>query len=201
MTLHSVLLFTFTAALLSGADDAPFHRAEMIFPLEHWHNHSSSIVELPTGDLLVCWFHGSGERQADDVLINASRFNKAKATWSEPFTLADTPQFPDTNPVLFLDNTKHLWLFWPAIIANEWETALMKYRVSSDYTQAAGPPRWSEADNILLIPRNIASRTKEVLGKDVGPSAMGRHAARMIALSTDKYFTRLGWFTRTHPLQ
>jgi predicted neuraminidase len=201
MTLRSVLLFTFAAALLSGADDTPFHRAEMIFPLDHWHNHSSSIVELPTGDLLVCWFHGSGERQADDVLIKAARFNKAKAAWSEPFTLADTPQFPDTNPVLFLDNTKRLWLFWPAIIANEWETALMKYRVSSDYTQAAGPPRWSDADNILLIPRNIASRTKEVLGKDVGPSAMGRHAARMMALSTDKYFTRLGWFTRTHPLQ
>src|SRR5437879_1335842 len=101
MTLRSVLLFTFAAALLCGADDAPFHRAEMIFPLEHWHNHSSSIVELPTGDLLVCWFHGSGERQADDVLIRAARFNKAKAAWSEPFILADTPQFPDTNPVLF----------------------------------------------------------------------------------------------------
>ena len=30
------------------------------FPLESWHNHSSSVVETPKGDLLVCWFHGSG---------------------------------------------------------------------------------------------------------------------------------------------
>jgi hypothetical protein len=38
----------------------PFHEAELIFPLESWHNHASAIVECPNGDLLVCWFHGSG---------------------------------------------------------------------------------------------------------------------------------------------
>ncbi len=32
---------------------APQYSAELIFPLEHWHNHSSSVVELPNGDLLV----------------------------------------------------------------------------------------------------------------------------------------------------
>ena len=48
---------------------APEYPSELIFPLEKWHNHSSSVVELPNGDLLVCWFHGSGEREADDVLI------------------------------------------------------------------------------------------------------------------------------------
>ena len=54
----------------------PFYKSELIFPLEKIHNHSSSIVELPDGDLLVCWFHGSGERTADDVVIKAARFNK-----------------------------------------------------------------------------------------------------------------------------
>ncbi|MHC4074033.1 MAG: exo-alpha-sialidase, partial [Planctomycetota bacterium] len=38
-----------------------------IFPLQGKHVHSSSIVECPNGDLLACWFHGSGERTADDV--------------------------------------------------------------------------------------------------------------------------------------
>ena len=42
--------------------------AELVFPLEHWHNHASMVVEAPNGDLLVCWFHGSGERTADDVV-------------------------------------------------------------------------------------------------------------------------------------
>ena len=67
---------------------APQYSGELIFPLEKWHNHSSSIVELPNGDLLVCWFHGSGERTADDVLIQAARWNRVTGKWTAPFTLA-----------------------------------------------------------------------------------------------------------------
>src|SRR3954447_15741059 len=89
---------------VSARAAAPALSGELIFPLEKWHNHSSSIVELPNGDLLVCWFHGSGERTADDVLIQAARWNHTTKQWSAPFTLADTPGFPETNPVLFLDS-------------------------------------------------------------------------------------------------
>ena len=48
------------------------------FPLEHWHNHASMIVEAPNGDLLVGWFHGSGERTADDVVIRGARLKKGR---------------------------------------------------------------------------------------------------------------------------
>ena len=51
-------------ASASTAVEAPFLTSEFLFPLEHWHNHASRIVELPGGDLLTCWFHGSGERTA-----------------------------------------------------------------------------------------------------------------------------------------
>ena len=47
------------------AADEP--RSELIFPLQGKHVHSSSIVELPNGDFLTCWFQGSGERRANDV--------------------------------------------------------------------------------------------------------------------------------------
>lgn len=47
-----------------------------IFPLQEKHVHSSSIVECPNGDLLACWFHGSGERTADDVVIRGARLKK-----------------------------------------------------------------------------------------------------------------------------
>src|SRR5437868_9211502 len=107
----------------------PFHQAEIIFPAEKWHNHASSIVELPNGDLFVTWYHGSGERQADDVVIEGARKVAGETTWRPRFLLADTPGFPDTNPALFLDNTKRLWLLWPVIIANQWETALMRYKI------------------------------------------------------------------------
>ncbi len=181
---------------------APQYRAELIFPLEHWHNHSSSVVELPNGDLLVVWFHGSGERTADDVLINAARWNHSTAKWTEPFVMADTPGFPETNPVLFLDAKQRLMFFWPLIVAHKWETALMKYRISSDYQQAAGPPRWEFQDNIVLIPKNIEAKTKEFAGETAaGTGPLAERARKLIEHAGDEYFSRMGWFTRTHPQQ
>ena len=180
----------------------PQFTGELIFPQERWHNHSSSVVELPNGDLLVCWFHGSGEREADDVLIQGARWNKASGKWSERFLMADTPGFPETNPTMFIDSRQRLFFLWPVIIANRWETALMKYRISTDYQQPSGPPRWEHQDNILLIPKNIEVRTKEVLGKDAAtPGRLGETATKLIERAQDKYFSRMGWFTRTHPLE
>ena len=131
--------------------DRPFLDTELVFPLEHWHNHASMVVELPGGDLLVCWFHGSGERTADDVVIRGARLRKASRTWSAPFLLADTPGYPDTNATLFLDPKKRLWLMWPTILANEWHTALMKYKIASDY-RGDGPPRWDVTDVMHVTP-------------------------------------------------
>ncbi|MDX2154363.1 MAG: exo-alpha-sialidase [Bryobacteraceae bacterium] len=177
-------------------------RSELIFPLESWHNHSSSIVELPNGDLLVCWFHGSGERTADDVRIEGARWSAKKKAWGGRFLLGDTPGFPDTNPTMFIDRKQRLWLFWPAILANEWESALMKYRISEDYQQEEGPPRWSFADNLLVIPKNLGPRITEAMGDAVKRPGPGRiWHARLQVMADDKLSSRLGWFTRTHPVQ
>lgn len=182
------------------AQEKPFLKSELIFPMEKWHNHSSSVVELPNGDLWVVWFHGSGERTADDVLIQGAR--QSKGVWTKPFVVADTPGFPDTNCVTWIDKDQRLWLLWPVIVAHQWETAFMKYRISTDYQQADGPPKWSFADNIILIPKRMQEKTEEVLAKDLkGPAPYARRASQLIALSADKYFSRAGWFTRTHPIQ
>jgi predicted neuraminidase len=194
-----VLVFLLSVAC--GMAATPYS-SELIFAPEKIHNHSSSIVELPNGDLLVCWYHGSGERTADDVLIQAARWNRLSGKWTPPFTLADTPGFPESNPVLFLDSRQRLFFLWPLIIAHTWESALMKYRISTDYQQASGPPRWEFQDNIVLIPKNIAARTKEYAGKEAeGSGPRAEYARRLIAHAEDLYFSRMGWFTRTHPLQ
>jgi len=149
---------------------------------------------LPNGDLLVCWFHGSGEREADDVLIRGARWNRATGKWTAPFLMADTPGFPETNPVLFLDSHQRLFFFWPLIVAHRWETALMKYRISTDYQQPDGPPKWQFQDNIVLIPKNIGALTRAWAGSDPARAKNIEHAG-------DEYFSRMGWFTRTHPLE
>jgi predicted neuraminidase len=104
-----------------------------IFPSVQEHVHGSTIVELPNGDLLAAWFQGSGERWADDVRIMGARLKKGEDRWSKPFLMADTPGFPDINPILFMDGQKRLWLMWYTVIANQWETSLLKYRISEDY--------------------------------------------------------------------
>ncbi len=121
------------AATTAAEPRSPGLESELIFPPEHWHNHASCIVETPRGDLIVCWFHGSGERQADDVKIEGARLRRGSRQWSPRFLMADTPGYPDTNCAMLIDPSGRLWLFWPTILANEWDSALMKYRTSTHY--------------------------------------------------------------------
>ena len=83
--------------------------------------------------------------------FSARGFKKGAKTWSEPFVLADTPGYPDTNATMFIDPRQRLWLLWPTILANEWHTALMKYRISSDY-QREGAPRWDVSEVLHVTP-------------------------------------------------
>jgi predicted neuraminidase len=193
-----------------AAEEAPFYRAELIFPLEHWHNHGSCIVEAPNGDLIVCWFNGSGERQADDVKIEGARLRQGSRTWSERFTMADTADYPDTNCAMFIDPRGRLWLLWPTILANEWHTALMKYRISSDYLED-GPPRWAVSEVLHVTPGEAFE--KAVLGfvveqrralegldsEDEMRQRAAKHLERIEVFAQDKLSRRLGWMTRAHP--
>lgn len=200
------LLFACVAAglaALSPQADRPFHTAEIIFPLEHWHNHASMIVEAPNGDLLVCWFHGSGERTADDVVIRGARMKQGQRSWSEPFPLADTPGYPDTNATMFVDPRQRLWLLWPTILANEWHTALMKYKISSDYL-GDGPPRWSVSEVLHVTPGDDFKTTVDKELDRLAPTAPADPVARQYLDKLrkdagDKLTRRIGWMTRAHP--
>ena len=192
------------------AAEKPIYESELIFPLETWHNHASCIVEAPNGDFLVCWFHGSGERTADDVKIECSRLRKGTRKWGNRFTLADTLNFPDGNPCMFIDPQKRLWFIHTTILANTWESALLQVRISQDYLHDR-PPRWESSGLLLIKPGNefapeVEKRLPE-MERTIGPlkmtdeqrkeaqdflEAMRRHA-------NDKLYRRLGWMTRAHP--
>jgi predicted neuraminidase len=187
----------------AAAAQTPLYEAEFVFPLDRLHNHSSSLVELPDGQLLVAWYRGSGERNADDVAVLGARRPPGPGSWSEPFVLADTAGFPDCNPALFLDAGERLWLFWPVILANEWHTALLKYRISSDYRRP-GPPAWFASEAWLAVPRNFQAKVKQAvegLPAGGGQGAAAEYRKRLLERAGDKYFTRMGWMPRNHPLQ
>jgi predicted neuraminidase len=191
MTRRNVLALAAAAPVLAQKTFAPTQ--DLIFPPEPWHNHSSSIVELPNGDLLVCWFHGSGERTADDVKILGARKLKSTGQWTAPFEMADTPGFPDTNCTMFVDSKQRLWLFWPVILANQWESALMKYKMTADLS-GTGAPKWTYFDNILLKPKNLLEQIQRHLPES-------EHKTRLVKDASIKLTSRLGWFTRTHPVE
>lgn len=135
---------------------ASFVKQNIFSPID-LHTHGSTVVELPNGDLLAAWFQGSGERWADDVAIMGARLQPADSSWSEPFVMADVPDFPDVNPVLFLDGDQRLWLVWYTVLANQWETSLPKYRISEDYL-GEGAPTWQWQDMIHVKPGGPTER-------------------------------------------
>ncbi|HIG29502.1 MAG TPA: neuraminidase (sialidase)-like protein [Verrucomicrobiales bacterium] len=186
--------------------------SRLIFPLESWHNHGSCIVECPNGDLLVCWFHGSGERRSDDVEILGARRVRTTGKWTRPFSMADTPGFPDTNCCMIIDPQARLWLFWPTIQANLWESALMKYKISADYMSPAGPPVWKTEKVLHMKPgddfESVVQRKTEEYLESIGVSLAGedprnkrvrRWAENNYRQAGDKLTRRLGWFSRAHP--
>ena len=189
-----------------ASPDKPFLESELIFPLEHWHNHGSCLVECPNGSLLVCWYHGSGERTADDVLVLGARRKSGARQWSTPFLMADTPGYPDTNPTMFIDPRKRLWLLWPTILANRWETALMKHRISADY-QKAGPPQWSVSEVLHVTPGTNFQKTVNAAldelaagpGPLAEPGVFEKPLSEIRKQAADKLMSRLGWMTRAHP--
>ena len=207
--LNTAILF-FTALLLPAATilaqpaNAVLWKAP-IFPLQQQHVHASSLVALPKGDLLVAWFQGNGERNADDVRIMGARLKQGQHQWSSPFLMADTYGLPDCNPVLFLNHHKKLFLIWIAVQANRWEQSLLKYRTSTDY-QGNGAPQWNWQGNILLKPDNRFSEEVARKFKTLPPTGAGwaayapRYDDMIIEASTDPAKRSLGWQSRIQPL-
>ena len=151
----SFFLLLIATALLSAQN---ISIGKQIFTPQDEHTHGATLVELPDGDILAAWFQGNGERWADDVRIMGSRYLRGEDRWTSPFLMADVPGFPDINPVLFLDARKRLWLVWYTVMANQWETSLLKYRISNDYSQKDVAPGWDWQDVIHVKPGDAAER-------------------------------------------
>jgi len=175
-----------------------------IFQFQNKHVHGSSIIEAPNGDLIACWFYGSGERTANDVIIQGSRLKKGSNEWDPIFTMADTPDLPDCNPVLFINQNDELMLFWIAVRANGWENSVLRYKISSDYS-STGAPNWDWQDIIIMKPGEQFYQTiKDGFEANYTDPAWAEYAfpyERLITeAAADKEKRQKGWMTRIHPL-
>ncbi len=161
-------------------------------------------MQLKNGDLLVSWYRGSGERSADDVVVLGSRLKAGEDKWSEPFQMADTPGFPDCNTCMMIDSQERLWLFWPTIIANTWESCVTNYAVSDDYA-GPGAPKWQKEAVIWLKPADFGDVAEQGLNKFMAslenPLTPGQEKSFAAARTKlhDKLYQRLGWQPRCKP--
>lgn len=197
-----LITLTVCAGPVLAAD--PLFRTTNIFPSGDKHAHSSSIIECPDGSLLTCWFYGSGERKADDVVVQGSRLTPGASSWSPVFLMADTPGFPDCNPVLFIDAKDRLWMYWICVLAERWECSQLKYR-RADMASGTGAPQWSWQDVIQLKPGPGFGETLRAQFEQLGVhDGMWAEYARpyhrmLIESAEDPYKRQTGWMTRTHP--
>ena len=202
-------IFILNIFFITGLTAQSVYRAELIFPLQNKHVHSSSIIEADNGDLLTVWFHGSGERKESDVIIQGSRLKKGTNKWETPFLMADTPEIPDCNPVLFIDAKNRLRLFWIAVLAGHWENSLLRCRTALDY-KGPGAPHWIWQDEIILKPgdgfvKALSDGYKALLPDIPALDAdFGGHTTsameQLIKAAKDVEKRQKGWMTRTHAL-
>jgi predicted neuraminidase len=194
--------FFFTAPSQSQTG---FH-SRFIFPadsVKHGHAHGSSLVQCPNGDLLACWYEGRTDRSSD-VHIQAARMAKGERAWGESFLLADTPTLSDNNPCLFVDQEKRLWLFYYTLLGSPeqaWETAFLRYKISSRYEQRSQPIVWEcQAD----LPVQVPELTEAVARLCQQSELIGADAAKICSQLeqqlTNQLARRLGWTTRCQPL-
>ncbi len=190
--------------LQAAPNDTPRLEAGLVFPLHAQHNHAPGIVEDADGNLLVSWYRGSGERSADDVAVYGAWKKKNGNTWSKEFLLADRPGFPDCNTCMMIDGKGRLWLFWPTIIANSWESCLTTFKISSHYV-AGSPPAWEREGLILLKPDDFKAEALKALEswlKEHSPNLSKEQEARLAETKRrlgDKLYQRLGWQPRCKP--
>lgn len=198
-----VIILAGLVPALTSADE-PEYLAELVFPLDAQHNHAPGIVELPEGGFLVSWYRGSGERSADDVAVFGSVNAPESREWSEPFVLADTPGFPDCNTCLMCDDADRVWLFWPVIIANSWESCLTHYRAF----EPAGDQAFSSPiahGTILLRPDDFSSEALQILDRELGlfeaflTPALQEELDQLRVRLGDRLYQRLGWQPRCKP--
>lgn len=105
--------------------------------------HASTLLALPNGELLCCWFGGTHEGNAD-VAIYMSRRDSG-CVWSIPQKIADGCE-ANWNPVLYLTEKKNVVLFYKEgqQIAS-WRTLMME---SMDYGHSWSKPRELVAGDI-----------------------------------------------------
>jgi predicted neuraminidase len=125
-------------------------------------SHSSSICELPNGELLVAWFAGMREGSPDSVILT-SRLYQDEMTWDKPEVVVDVYQHAAGNPRLFIGPDEGLWLISP-INYGQWCAGGTKLFLKRSYDLGH---TWTDLE-IFIEQKGILGKNKPIsLNEDV----------------------------------
>jgi len=204
---HFILTTCMVSTLLISTlahSEAEFS-SELIFPLQEKHVHGSTLAEMHNGEIVAAWFHGSGERKSNDVQVLGARLDQDDTEWSNIFPMADTPDLPDCNPVLYTDSDNRLFLFWIAVQGNRWEYSILKYK-RADRMSVSGPPNWNWQDNIILKPGEQFSKqiNDGLLEVGLRDGMWGEYALpyrrQLTEAAKDSHKRQMGWMGRAQAI-
>ncbi|VUS53420.1 sialidase family protein [Klebsiella spallanzanii] len=120
-------------------------------------NHAANLLPLPDGSLMCVWFGGTQEGVAD-ISVWGPRLPPASHQWSDAVKLSHDASRSEQNPVLFLAPDNVLWLLWTAQISGNQDTAIVRYRQSTDLGQT-----WGEIATLLDKPGTFIRQPITVL--------------------------------------
>jgi predicted neuraminidase len=109
--------------------------------------HAATIVEAAPGVFLAAWFAGTYEGHPD-VAIWLARCEGG--AWNDPVKIADEPDVPHWNPLLFRDKKDTLWLFYKiGLSVPTWTGVYRKFR--------DGGKSWSA---LVMLPAGLIGPAK-----------------------------------------
>jgi predicted neuraminidase len=146
----AAFLFSFSV-LAEPLYQESYVSAPDVFPA----NHGSSVLELPGGQLLTCWYAGTAEK-APDVQIQCSHYTP-ESGWEEPRVAVAAGEkakgafFSNRtlgNAVLHRDDDGVIWLFYSAVTNpfNGWSGSHVDYKTSTDLGET-----WSESKRLVYF--------------------------------------------------
>jgi predicted neuraminidase len=103
-----------------------------------------------------------------------------------------------------LDKHGALWLFWPVILANSWESCITHYQVATR-PAGDGPPTWDRHGGILLKPDDFGPEANRLLDQTLAGLGQALSERQQAAIDeareklTQKLYQRLGWQPRCKP--
>ncbi len=154
--------------------------------------HAANLMPLGHGDLACVWFGGTQEGMAD-ISIYMSRLAAGADRWSPAVKLADDPGRSEQNPILFPAPDGRLWLLYTSQLSGNQDTAVVRYRTSSDngLTWSAPATLIADAGTFVRQPLYVQANGDWLLPTfrcitPVGEAWTGSHDISVVKVSRDQ---------------